>query len=120
MFSSRVRAARALLVRLYRMDDGMLTFEWTVLSTVLVLGIVGGLTTVRDALNQELAQVAQAITSMPQLNGNSPSSTPALSNGSTGGSTTSAMNAATSGLVPLAGAVQNLQGQAGLHRRGHR
>jgi Flp pilus assembly pilin Flp len=42
-------------------DDGVLSFEWTLLVTLLVLGVVGGLTAARDAILSELGDVAQAM-----------------------------------------------------------
>jgi Flp pilus assembly pilin Flp len=52
--------------RMWREDEGVLTFEWILLVTVLVIGIVGGLTTVRDAVIAELADVAMAMISLDQ------------------------------------------------------
>src|SRR5688572_10399657 len=46
---------------LWREDDGVLSFEWTLLVTLLVLGIVGGLSAARDAVIDELGDVAQAM-----------------------------------------------------------
>ena len=43
---------------------GVLTFEWILLMTVLVLGIVGGLSAVRDATIDELGDVAAAALSL--------------------------------------------------------
>ena len=42
-------------------DDGVLSFEWTLLVTLLVLGVVGGLAAARDAVLSELADTAQAM-----------------------------------------------------------
>jgi Flp pilus assembly pilin Flp len=47
--------------RLWREDDGVLSFEWTLLVTLLVLGIVSGLSAARDAIIDELGDVAQAM-----------------------------------------------------------
>lgn len=47
-------------------DHGGLTFEWILLITVLVLGIVGGYTAVRDAVIDELGDVAGAIIAVDQ------------------------------------------------------
>ncbi len=47
-------------------DEGVLTFEWILLLTVLVIGIVGGLSAVRDALITELGDVAEAMISLDQ------------------------------------------------------
>ena len=42
-------------------DDGVLSFEWVVLTTLLVICIVGGLAAARDAVIDELGDVAQAM-----------------------------------------------------------
>lgn len=46
--------------------DGGLTFEWILLATVVVLGIVGGLTAARDALLSELGDIAGAVLAVDQ------------------------------------------------------
>jgi Flp pilus assembly pilin Flp len=52
--------------RIWREDEGVLTFEWILLITVLVIGIVGGLSAVRDALITELGDVVEAVISLDQ------------------------------------------------------
>jgi len=47
--------------RFRRNRRGMLTLEWVLLITVLVIGIVGGLAAVRTAINEELLDLAGAI-----------------------------------------------------------
>ena len=47
-------------------DDGVLSFEWTLLLTLLTLGIVGGLAAARDAIIDELGDVAQAAQAFDQ------------------------------------------------------
>ena len=54
------------LNRVWREDEGVLTFEWILLITVLVIGIVGGLSAVRDAVITELGDVAEAVISLDQ------------------------------------------------------
>src|SRR5215207_6996 len=44
-----------------REDDAVLSFEWVLLTTLLVLGVVGGLTAARDAVIDELGDAAQAM-----------------------------------------------------------
>ncbi len=53
-------------VRMWREDHGVLTFEWILLITVLVIGIVGGLTATRDAIISELGDMAFAVTALDQ------------------------------------------------------
>ncbi len=55
-----------MLNRIYREEAGVLTFEWILLVTVLVIGIVGALSAVRDALNTELGDVAEAMVALDQ------------------------------------------------------
>jgi Flp pilus assembly pilin Flp len=55
-----------MLNRVWREDEGVLTFEWILLITVLVIGIVGGLSAVRDAAITELGDVAEAMISVDQ------------------------------------------------------
>ncbi|MDO4569244.1 MAG: hypothetical protein Q4D38_02550 [Planctomycetia bacterium] len=47
--------------RIWNDESGVLTFEWILLITLLVIGIVGGLAAVRDAYIYELGSVAAAI-----------------------------------------------------------
>lgn len=47
-------------------DDGLLTFEWTVLTVVIVLGIIAGLAGARDAFIDELSDTAEAILNFDQ------------------------------------------------------
>jgi hypothetical protein len=50
----------------WKEDQGVLTFEWILLITVLVIGIVGGLSAVRDAMIAELGDVVEAMVSLDQ------------------------------------------------------
>jgi Flp pilus assembly pilin Flp len=49
------------LTPLWMEEDGVLSFEWVVLTTLLTLGIVAGLTAARDAIVDELGDAAQAM-----------------------------------------------------------
>jgi Flp pilus assembly pilin Flp len=55
-----------LLARLVRDEAGVLTFEWVLLISVLIIGIVGGLTAARDAIISELGDVAGAAVAIDQ------------------------------------------------------
>jgi Flp pilus assembly pilin Flp len=57
---------KSLLHRVWKEDEGVLTFEWILLITVLAIGIVGGLSAVRDAIISELGDVAKAVTALDQ------------------------------------------------------
>jgi Flp pilus assembly pilin Flp len=46
---------------LWQEDDGVLSFEWTLLITIVTIGIVGGLAAARDAIIDEFGDVAQAM-----------------------------------------------------------
>ena len=47
-----------------RQRRGVLTLEWILLITVIVIGIIGGLGAVREATNGELKDLAEAITAI--------------------------------------------------------
>lgn len=55
-----------MLKRVWCEDDGVLTFEWTLLTTLVVIGVIGGLTGVRDAILYESQGVAGAMISLDQ------------------------------------------------------
>ena len=57
---------KSLLKRVWREDEGVLTFEWILLITILAIGIVGGLSAVRDAIISELGDVSAAVASLDQ------------------------------------------------------
>lgn len=52
--------------RVWKEDDGVLAFEWTLLLTLLVLGIVGGVAGARDAIIDELGDTAQVMQAVDQ------------------------------------------------------
>lgn len=47
-------------------DDGVLTFEWVLLVTLLTVGIIGGIAAARDAIIDELGDVAEASINIDQ------------------------------------------------------
>src|SRR5688572_26351588 len=51
---------------MWQEDDGVLSFEWTMLAVVVVFGIVGGLAAARDAILDELGDTAEAYLSIDQ------------------------------------------------------
>ncbi len=53
-------------MRMWSEDEGVLTFEWVLLVTLLTIGIVSGLTAARDAIIDELGDVAQAMLALDQ------------------------------------------------------
>ena len=54
------------LKRLWTEEDGVLAFEWTLLLTLLVIGIVGGVAGARDAIIDELGDTAQVMLAVDQ------------------------------------------------------
>ncbi|GAB6165058.1 hypothetical protein JCM19992_10580 [Thermostilla marina] len=65
-FRQQVRRALNYLKRIWTEDGGALSFEWIVLITLLVIGVIGGYTAVRDALVDEMGDVAGAVISIDQ------------------------------------------------------
>ena len=57
---------KAFFTRLWKEDDGVLSFEWTVLSSLLTVGVVSGVTAVRDATVDEFGDVALSMVSLDQ------------------------------------------------------
>ncbi|MCA9102109.1 MAG: hypothetical protein R3C10_05430 [Pirellulales bacterium] len=57
---------KKLFSRMKKEDQGVLTFEWILLITLLTIGVVGGLSAVRDAMLDELGDVAEAMVSLDQ------------------------------------------------------
>jgi Flp pilus assembly pilin Flp len=55
-----------LLWKMWNEENGVLTFEWTLLLTILVIGVVSGLAGVRDAIIDELGDFAQAAVAVDQ------------------------------------------------------
>lgn len=47
-------------------DEGVLSFEWVLMITLLTIGIVGGLAAARDAIIDELGDAAQAALALDQ------------------------------------------------------
>jgi Flp pilus assembly pilin Flp len=54
------------LIQIWREDDGVLSFEWTLVATLVVFGIVGGLAAARDVIIDELGDVCQAVVGFDQ------------------------------------------------------
>jgi Flp pilus assembly pilin Flp len=55
-----------MLNSMWQEDDGVLSFEWTMLAVIVVFGIVGGLAGARDAILDELGDTAEAYLSIDQ------------------------------------------------------
>ena len=52
--------------RIWREDDGVLSFEWVLLVSLLTIGVVSGIAGARDAIVDELGDVAQAMLALDQ------------------------------------------------------
>jgi len=57
---------KPLLRRVWQDQQGGLTWEWILLVTLLVIGIVGGLSGVRDTIIDELGDIADAALAVDQ------------------------------------------------------
>ena len=57
---------KKVLSRMWKEDDGVLSFEWVLLVTLLTIGIVSGVAAARDAIIDELGDVAQAMLALDQ------------------------------------------------------
>jgi hypothetical protein len=55
-----------LIARITTEDDGVLTFEWVLMVTIIVIGIVSGIAASRDAIIDEMGDVAGAMLSLDQ------------------------------------------------------
>lgn len=51
---------------IWREDDGVLSFEWTIIAVVIVFGIVGGLAAIRDVIIDELGDLGEAVVAFDQ------------------------------------------------------
>lgn len=57
---------KQMFARAWREDDGVLSFEWTVLTSLLTVGVVSGIASVRDAVIDEMGDLSQAMVSLDQ------------------------------------------------------
>jgi len=55
-----------MLKRLWCEDEGILTFEWILLLTLLVIGVIGGVAGIRDAIVHECQGVVGAMMALDQ------------------------------------------------------
>lgn len=54
------------LARVWSEQDGVLSFEWVLLVTLLTFGVVSGIAAARDAIIDELGDVAQGMLALDQ------------------------------------------------------
>lgn len=55
-----------LVSKMWKEEDGVISFEWTLLITLLTFGIVSGVAAARDAIIDEFGDAAQAMLSIDQ------------------------------------------------------
>ena len=61
-----MKTAKTFLAALWNEDDGVMSFEWVMLASLLTVGVVSGVAGVRNAIIDEFADMAGAITSLDQ------------------------------------------------------
>ena len=57
---------RKLFAHMWHETDGVLSFEWTMLASLLTVGVVAGVASIRDAVTDEMADLTVAMTSLDQ------------------------------------------------------
>jgi Flp pilus assembly pilin Flp len=57
---------RRFVNKLWHEEDGVLSFEWTLLIVLVVIGIIGGLGAARDVIIDELGDTAEAVLQFDQ------------------------------------------------------
>ncbi len=57
---------KRLLLSMWQEDDGVLSFEWVLILTVVVIGIVVGVSAARDAIVEEVGDTAEAAVALDQ------------------------------------------------------
>ena len=57
---------KELTKQIWKQDQGVLTFEWILLITLIVIGLTGAVSAVRDALISELGDVVAAVVHIDQ------------------------------------------------------
>ena len=57
---------KATLRNIWTEEEGVLSFEWTLLLTLLVIGIASGVAAVRDGIIDELGDIAQMMVAVDQ------------------------------------------------------
>ena len=57
---------KTIAARMWKEDDAVLSFEWVLLVTLLTIGVVSGTAGARDAIIDELGDVAQAMLALDQ------------------------------------------------------
>lgn len=56
----------AMVQRIWAEEEGLLSFEWTLLVTLMTIGAVSGMTAARDAIIDELGDTAEVMVAIDQ------------------------------------------------------
>jgi Flp pilus assembly pilin Flp len=62
----RSSAVKSFLMKMWHDEDGVLSFEWTLLTSLLTVGVVSGITAVRDSTVDEFGDLSQAMLCLDQ------------------------------------------------------
>ncbi len=57
---------KRLIHQIWQEDEGVLSFEWALLATLVIIGIISGITAARDAFIDELGDIAEATINFDQ------------------------------------------------------
>jgi Flp pilus assembly pilin Flp len=57
---------KSFLMKMWHDEDGVLSFEWTLLTSLLTVGVVSGITAVRDSTVDEFGDLSQAMLCLDQ------------------------------------------------------
>jgi Flp pilus assembly pilin Flp len=66
MIRTRSSAVKSFFARMWHEQDGVLSFEWTLLTSLLTVGVVSGIASVRDAVTDEMGDLSQAMVNLDQ------------------------------------------------------
>lgn len=56
----------AMVQKIWAEEEGLLSFEWTLLVTIMTIGVVAGMTAARDAVIDELGDTAEVMLAIDQ------------------------------------------------------
>jgi len=57
---------KSLTISMWHDEEGALSWEWTLIVTILVLGIISGITAARDAVIDEMGDISQGFVAVDQ------------------------------------------------------
>src|SRR5690349_17417021 len=62
----RSSSVKSFLMKMWHDEDGVLSFEWTLLTSLLTVGVVSGISAVRDSTVDEFGDISQAMLCLDQ------------------------------------------------------